>query len=236
MIYIGNYKMDIPSKEYIEDYAKIEKGNNMLGLALPYVYLDRFSPLLKDNNVLVGAQNVTNATVKESTGEISAEMLLDVGCNFAIVGHSERRRDKSETVSRIKEKCEQALSKNLCVVLCVGETREEYENCNTSKVLEKQLKDVLNSKMINENNMIIAYEPVWAIGTGLIPTIDEVEIVIRHIKSMIERWAKCNIKVLYGGSCKPNNAKLLKSAQGLDGLLIGGACKNVVEMQSIINA
>ena len=237
MLYIGNFKMDIPTESYIAELEKIDKCGEELWLALPYPYLSKYAQNLERAGIVMGAQNVTSAVVKESTGEVSAEMLLDVGCAFTLVGHSERRKDKGETYGRIVEKCQQALAKGLNVVLCVGESREDYENGNTSRVLEKQLREVLTTlKEINYNNFIIAYEPIWAIGTGLIPSIDEIEVVVRHIKSMTEKWAKNELRVLYGGSLKANNAKLLKSADGVDGFLIGGACKKVDELQKIIRA
>lgn len=237
MLYIGNFKMDIPTESYIAELEKIDINGEDLWMALPYPYLTKFEKRLKNVGIEIGAQNVTSAVVKESTGEVSAEMLVDVGCLFTLVGHSERRKDKGETYGRIVEKCQQALAKGLKVVLCVGESREDYENGNTSRVLEKQLRDVLTTlKGITYDNFIIAYEPIWAIGTGLIPSIDEIEVVVRHLKSMAEKWAKSNLRVLYGGSLKASNAKLLKSADGVDGFLIGGACKKVDELQKIIKA
>ncbi|MGN1227929.1 MAG: triose-phosphate isomerase [Christensenellales bacterium] len=237
MLYIGNFKMNIPTDEYISNLVKVDNKGNKLAIALPFPYLFKYKSALCDAGISLGAQNVTGSTVKESTGEVSGDMLIDVGCDFVIVGHSERRRFKMETTAKIREKCEQALKSNLKVVLCVGESREDYENGNTSKVLEKQLKEILNSlKGITYDNFIIAYEPVWAIGTGLIPSIDEIEIVVRHIKSMTEKWAKSELRVLYGGSCKPNNAKMLKCVQGIDGFLIGGAFLNTNDLQGIIDA
>ena len=237
MLYYGNLKMNIPTDEYISGLTKIDKKENELSVALPFPYICKYANALKDASINVGAQNVTDTLVKESTGEVSAEMLLDVGATFTIVGHSERRRFKGETNAKIREKCQIALEKGLKVILCVGETREDYENGNTSKVLERQLKDILNTtNAINTDNFIIAYEPVWAIGTGLVPSVDEIEVVVRHIKSMAEKWAKCDLKVLYGGSCKPKNAKMLKGVNKLDGFLIGGAFLSCSELQRIINA
>lgn len=237
MLYIGNFKMNIPTTEYIEELVKIDKCEDSLWMALPYPYLAKYSKNLQNAGIVMGAQNVTSAIVKESTGEVDAEMLVDVGCKFTLVGHSERRRDKGETYGRIIEKCQIAINNGLTVVLCVGETREDYENGNTSRVLEKQLKEVLNTlKGLTPENFIIAYEPIWAIGTGLIPTIDTIEVVVRHIKSMAEKWAKCELKVLYGGSVKPKNAKLMKAVDGISGFLIGGACRVVPELQKIIKA
>lgn len=236
MLYIGNLKMNIPTEQYVSNLAKVEKGDNTLAVALPYPYIVKFGQELKNAGIMVGAQNVADTTAKESTGEVSAEMLLDIGCSFTIVGHSERRRMRGETNTKIKDKCDIALASGLKVVLCVGETREDYENGNTSKVLERQLKEVLNSlKNITQDNFVIAYEPVWAIGTGLIPSVDEIEIAVRHIKSMTSKWAGSELKVLYGGSCKSKNAKMLKSVVGLDGFLIGGAFLDTCELQEIID-
>ena len=237
MLYIGNLKMNIPTDEYISNLCKIDKKQNKLAVALPFPYISKYSSALKDASISVGAQNVSETNVKESTGEVSADMLLDTGAIFTIIGHSERRRFRGETNAKIKEKCQVALDKGLKVVLCVGETREDYENGNTSKVLERQLKEVLNTTIgITADNFVIAYEPVWAIGTGLIPSVDEIEIVVRHIKSMAEKWAKNDLKVLYGGSCKAKNAKMLKSVDKLDGFLIGGAFLDCGDLQKIINA
>lgn len=235
MLYIGNFKMNIPTDEYIANLVKIEKGENTLAVALPYPYLYKYADKLKNAKIFLGAQNITDSKIKESTGEISAEMIKDVGCDFTIIGHSERRRTRGETIARIKEKCEIALGCGLKVILCVGESREDYENGHTSKVLEKQLKEVLNGlKSVTYDNFIIAYEPVWAIGTGLIPTVEEIEVIVRHIKSMTGKWAGQELRVLYGGSCKASNAKLLKTAEGLDGFLIGGAFLNTTELQKIV--
>lgn len=237
MLYIGNFKMNIPTDDYIDSLIKLDKKGNEVGIALPFPYIYQYAYALNNADIVVGAQNVTEAVIKESTGEVSAEMLKGVGAEFVLVGHSERKKLRGETMSKIKEKCEQALAKNLKVVLCVGESREDYENGNTSKVLEKQLREILNSlKNITYDNFIIAYEPIWAIGTGLIPTADDIEIVVRHIKSMTGKWAKCELRVLYGGSCKASNIKLIKCAEGIDGLMIGDACQDVKELQKIINA
>lgn len=237
MLYMGNLKMNMPTDDYIAELIKVDKCGNELAVALPFPYIYKYENLLVDASIEIGAQNISETEVKESTGEVSGEMLTDVGATFVLVGHSERRRFKGETNAKIKDKCVLALKNGLKVVLCVGETREDYENGNTSKVLERQLKEILNSiEGINRDNFIIAYEPVWAIGTGLVPSVDEIEVVVRHIKSMAEKWAKSDLKVLYGGSCKATNAKMLKNVEKLDGFLIGGAFLKPDDLQKIIKA
>ncbi len=194
----------------------------------PFVSLALVSGIIKDSGIKLGAQNLHYEKDGAYTGEISASMLKSAGCEYVIVGHSERRKYFHETNNLVNKKVLQALSNDLKVIVCVGETLQEREDDIFESIITEQtevaLKDIPSEKMID---IVIAYEPVWAIGTGLNAAPEQVS----HIHALIgntaedifDKNAADNLRILYGGSVNKDNAKEILSACGVDGALIGGA-------------
>ena len=179
----------------------------------------------------VGAQNVSQHKVGAFTGEISADSLSDLNVNFCIVGHSERRQSFFEKNEDINHKCKNLIKNNIIPIICVGETLKEKEKGITNDILEEQLKNSI-PLLSNFENSIIAYEPVWAIGTGLTPTNEEINDTHSFIR---EHNAKFNkFKIIYGGSVKANNVNEITSLPNVDGALIGGASLKSDEFTKII--
>lgn len=229
----GNWKMNM----LLDDVKKFSKSFNAqklpknikYGLAVPYVFLHQMNQLV-GKKCDIGAENTSFAKFGEYTGEISSEMLFDQGVKFCLVGHSERRHKLGETDEEINEKMKRLFEFNITPVLCVGETKEEYEGKKTKRILKSQLQKAL--KGINENNFMVAYEPVWAIGTGLTPTKQEICDTIGYIKKVLSLITNKDIKVLYGGSVKPENVKMILS-NNVDGVLVGGASLDAIKFVDI---
>ncbi len=189
------------------------------------------SPFLKDtadeacgSNIMVGAQNLYWEDEGAFTGEISAPMLKSVGCTYAIIGHSERRQYFCETDETVNKKLHAAIKHNLNAIVCVGETLEQREKGETFKVIEKQIKVGLDKLEIDHWSLvIIAYEPVWAIGTGRTATPEQAQEVHAFIRGLLPKNVAGEIRILYGGSVKPENVKELMAKPDIDGGLVGGA-------------
>ncbi|QTQ11348.1 triose-phosphate isomerase [Treponema parvum] len=228
----GNWKMNLnkaQSLELAKALVKELKGKpNKYMIAAPFVYLDALAPVLKGSNILLGAQNMAATDNGAHTGEVSADMLKDIGVQSVILGHSERRHEMGESDSLINAKVKKALEKGLEVVLCIGELLEEREAGNAEKVCAAQLTEGL--KGVSEDqlkNVTIAYEPVWAIGTGKTATPDDAQAIHKfcrkHIEKMYGKAASDAVVIQYGGSMKASNAKELLAMEDIDGGLIGGA-------------
>ena len=235
MKYIAaNFKLN-GDLQFIEDYSKklnklIKKPTNML-IALPFIYLNNAKALSK-NGVLVGAQNLSEYEAGAYTGEISAKMIADVGAQFVLVGHSERRHVFGETNEQIAQKIKQAIKNNLKVVLCVGEKLEDKSKYKS--VIAAQLKSALAG--VNLSNIIIAYEPVWAIGTGKVATTKDIVKVHSFIKEFVLKNYSVNLPVLYGGSVKPANSAEILKLDVVDGVLVGGASLKPADFVDIYNS
>lgn len=240
-IVIANWKMHktlIEARHFIAELSqKVSTSKCELGLSAPYTVLDGCSKALAGTNILLGAQNIHEKSSGAYTGEISADMVKDAGAKFSIIGHSERRKYFSETNSIIQKKIESAVEKNIIPILCIGETFEEREN--TQKVLEKQLAECLG-KLSNDQlrNLIIAYEPVWAIGTGKAASPLEANQTHNYIRSYCrvhysQKFAN-QLRIIYGGSVQPNNVQSLMLQPNIDGLLVGGASLEVASFIEII--
>jgi triosephosphate isomerase len=206
----------------------------------PYVYLWEVARLLKDTDVALGAQSLCAEPIGAFTGEISAAMLRDVGCTFAIVGHSERRTIYREDDSLVARKFVAAQAAELQPILCVGETLEEREQGRTFEVIARQLAAVIDVAGVEAlARAMIAYEPVWAIGTGKNATPDQAQSVHAHIRALVAghdaRMASA-LRVLYGGSVKASNAAELFAMPDVDGGLIGGASLKADEFVRICTA
>lgn len=221
---IGNFKNYMTSNDvaiYLKEIEKI-KGNNIV-LCPSNIYIPYF--LKKDFKV--GIQNIAS-NEGTYTGEISSKQAKSLGINYAIIGHSERRINFNETNEIVNSKIKEALKEKLNVILCIGETIDEKDNA--IEVLEKQIIECL--KDIELNNIVIAYEPVWAIGTGITPTLDDINRITNDIKNIVQKNYNIDIKVLYGGSVNSSNIKDI--IELTDGVLIGKASTNIVEFLKII--
>tara|TARA_B100001123_G_C15260871_1_gene1006529 strand:- start:450 stop:1202 length:753 start_codon:yes stop_codon:yes gene_type:complete len=238
----ANWKMN-GSMTMIDEFKRYfsSKNNNIkkdiaIILCPPFPYLTRLIEASLNKNVFIGAQDCSINDSLSMTGNISASILKDIGCKFVILGHSERRILFNETNEIISNKVKDAIKNNLSTIVCVGETESEKRNNKTLNILEKQINDSLCS-LCNANNTIIAYEPVWAIGTGTIPSIDEIIKINTFIKKILDTKYKKdnNFKIIYGGSVKPINSRHLLSQSSIDGALVGGSSLIIADFGQIIN-
>ena len=231
---VANFKLN-GNSQFIADYCKdintcVNNPRNLL-IALPSPYLFCASKFAK-NNIGVGAQNISEYTTGAYTGEVSALMAKDMGASFTLIGHSERRNVFFETNEQIAKKVEVALKNNLKVILCVGEKLDEKSKYKS--VIAQQLKTAL--KNVDLSNVIIAYEPVWAIGTGKVATLNDIKKVHSYIKDFTAKNFGTSLPVLYGGSVKASNSgQILKLAE-VDGVLVGGASLKANEFAQIYNS
>tara|TARA_B110000008_G_scaffold211282_1_gene210155 strand:+ start:464 stop:1219 length:756 start_codon:yes stop_codon:yes gene_type:complete len=238
---IANWKLN-GSKEFnqrwISNFFKYfnDKDFSLLGIAPPSIYLDHLRDLLGKNNVCLGAQNIDEEDSGARTGEISASMIKDLGCEFTIVGHSERRTLFYESNQAISKKLIQANRYSLVPILCIGESAQEYQDNVAHEILHQQILEALKDS-IETTSLIIAYEPVWAIGSGQTPTPEEINSVHEMIKDVVQsRFPKIDLaSVLYGGSVSIANAASLFEQKNIDGALIGGASLDGKEFASIAN-
>ena len=216
-------------------------GGTEVAIFPPYVSLYAAAEALKSSRIMLGAQNMHEAAGGAFTGEVSAGMLLTVGCQLVILGHSERRQLFGENDAGVNRKAHAALAAGLMPIVCVGETLEEREAGNTEGVVERQLASGLQGLTEPQlEKVIIAYEPVWAIGTGKVATVQQAGDVHRFIRD----WLKTNfgqtaadrMRIQYGGSVKADNAKGLLADPDIDGALVGGASLNPDEFDAIIRA
>lgn len=227
----GNWKMHGTLAANAELLKAVRAG--VTGLAadvavcVPYPYLEQARQALAGSAVAWGAQDVSEHAQGAYTGEVSVGMLSDFGCRYAIVGHSERRSYYGETDEIVAAKCEAALKGNVTPILCVGETLDERERNVTAEVVTRQLDAVIGRCGIAAlGKMVVAYEPVWAIGTGRTATPEQAQEVHALIRARVARddaGVAAGLLILYGGSMKPNNAKELMAQPDIDGGLIGGA-------------
>ena len=200
----------------------------------PYTLIETFSKYFKNKKVFIGSQNCYQKDpFSSNTAAVSPYMLRSVGAKYTLVGHSDNRSE-GDTDPMLKAKVEFALKNNIKVVFCIGENKSEKKNKRTLSVLKKQLTKVLEKKF-NKNNLIVAYEPIWSIGTGKIPTAQELQKTTVHIKKVLKNIFKKNSPaVLYGGSVDGNTVKMYKQIKEIDGFLIGGASKSSKKFIDII--
>lgn len=241
----GNWKMNmLPNEtiEYIEKFEKLVKDTqNEVILCVPYT--DLFYALLsaQNTNIKIGAQNMHFAENGAYTGEVSGKMLKSIGVEYVIIGHSERRQYFNETDETVNKKIKAAFENELKPIVCVGETLEQRESGKTAEIITTQTKLALD-ELSNEQvkNTIIAYEPIWAIGTGKTATSEDANNSIKEIRKEIEKIygkdiAECVI-IQYGGSVKSSNAKELFETSDIDGGLVGGASLKPDEFAKIVNS
>lgn len=238
---IGNWKQNPATAEQAQSLCKaIAEGCSTANfthcqlMVIPaQVHLSKVAESLMSSAVQLGAQDISahSATTGAYTGDCSASQIKDIGANWVLVGHSERRQYHGEDHLILEQKITHALNQQLGVIYCIGETESEYESGQTLSVLRQQL-DVIksifaNSSFVEQEGLclMIAYEPVWAIGTGKIPTITEVSTVHAYIKQVVSEFSEAfaTVKVLYGGSVNADNAREFAMAKDVDGALVGGA-------------
>lgn len=218
------------------------KTKELVGVVVcpPFTSLQAASKLLQGSQIALGAQDMSKHPKGAYTGEISAELLLTLGVRFVILGHSERRQYHFETDDLVNLKTKAALAAGLTPIVCVGETLEQREAGHTESVIREQVQGCLAGFGASELlRIVIAYEPVWAIGTGRTATPDQAQEVHRFIRQLtdrIDKSASGQLPILYGGSVKADNARGLLSQPDIDGALVGGASLKADEFVEIINA
>ncbi len=246
-IVAGNWKMNMNLQEGI---ALAKKLNGMLAaerhncdviICTPFIHLASVAQFLNQDLIGLGAENCADKEKGAYTGEVSAEMVKSTGAQYVIIGHSERRGYYHETPEILKEKVLLALKNNLEVIFCIGESLEERETNRQNEVVKAELEDsVFNLTEEEFRKIIIAYEPIWAIGTGKTATSDQAEEIHAYIRSIVaEKYGKAvadDTSILYGGSCKASNAPELFAKPDIDGGLIGGAALKAEDFKGIIDA
>ena len=220
----------------------VEKNLNSEVEALicpPFTSLEAASEILKGTNIKLGAQNVSEYEDGARTGEISTNMLKDLSVSYVIIGHSERRTYYGETDEIVNEKIKRTLSQNLKAVLCVGEDEVERRENRHEEVVKSQLEKGLREISENTEDIVIAYEPIWAIGTGNTCSSEDAESMCKFIRSSVANIFSSgiadNMRILYGGSVKPSNVRELMSNENIDGALVGGASLKSEDFQSLVN-
>jgi triosephosphate isomerase (TIM) len=245
-IVAGNWKMNLGLKDglalavAIKSYMAEHPSKAEVVICTPFIHLASVAEALKGSKTEVGAQNCSSEASGAFTGEISAEMIKGTGADFVIIGHSERRTYYHEDDALLYKKTVLALKNNLRVIFCCGEVLSEREKQIHFDVVKKQLNDGLfNLSPEDFKNIIIAYEPVWAIGTGLTASPQQAQEMHNYIRGLIKNKYNAiadDTSILYGGSCKPSNAAEIFAMHDVDGGLIGGASLKKEDFCGIINA
>ena len=246
-IVAGNWKMNMNLQDGIalakelNDTLTAEKPNCGVVICTPFIHLASIAQFLNQDVVALGAENCADKEKGAYTGEVSAEMVKSTGAQYVIIGHSERRGYYNETPEILREKVLLALENGLQVIFCIGESLEEREANKQNEVVKAELEgSVFNLSEEDFRKVIIAYEPIWAIGTGKTATSDQAEEIHAYIRSIIaERYGKEvaeDTTILYGGSCKASNAPELFAKPDIDGGLIGGASLKAADFKGIIDA
>ena len=239
--FIGNWKMfGVPKSigilNKINSFYSKDKNRNKYRVIItpPYTLIESYSKYFSNRKISIGSQNCYQKDqFSSNTAAISPYMLKRVGAKYTLIGHSDNRGE-GDTDAMLKDKVRYALKNNLKVVFCIGENKKEKKNKKTLSVLKRQLTKVLEKKF-NKNSLIVAYEPIWSIGTGKIPTANELKITTIHIKKILKGIFKKNSPaVLYGGSVDGSNVEIFKEIKEIDGFLIGGASKTSKKFIDII--
>lgn len=230
-----NHKMNLNYdlvNEYIERINKVKTDNKII-IIPSYLYIEKF---IKNTKYDIGSQNLSNELNGAFTGEVSSIQLNSIGTKYSLVGHSERRNLFHETDEIINEKTRQCLNHGITPIICVGETLSEHNNDETLVKINNQISHaILGLDDLNEKKeIIIAYEPIYAIGTGKAPEVKEIEIVINHIYEVLSKYDNIDFKILYGGSVNKENIKKILDINKLDGVLIGTISSKIEDIIKII--
>lgn len=238
-IIIGNWKMNMSLKGGLSFLNKLEKNVNEkieVGIAVQSVSL--VNMISQSNNVLIGAQNCFYEDAGPYTGEISPVLLKEIKTKFCLVGHSERRALFNETNEMVNKKALKLLENNITPVICVGEMFEQHEKKQTKETIKKQIRECCQDLKIE--NCIIAYEPVWAIGTGETPRLDEIQAIGALIRAELTKMYSAKqagqVRIQYGGSVSEENIKQLLELEDIDGALVGGASLKIKSFSKLISA
>lgn len=246
-IVAGNWKMNMNLQDgvalakEINEALAADKPNCDVVICTPFIHLASVAQVIDSSIVGLGAENCADKAKGAYTGEVSAEMVKSTGAQYVILGHSERREYYGETAETLKEKVLLALANGLKVIFCIGETLEEREANKQNEVVKSELEgSVYNLTAEEWKNIILAYEPIWAIGTGKTATAEQAEEMLAYIRSTVaEKYGEAvaeETSILYGGSCKASNAPELFAKPDIDGGLIGGASLKVADFKGIIDA
>lgn len=238
MIIVGNWKMYKTANEAVELAKGINASKKVdVVIAPTFTSLSKVAEAIKGKAIALSAQNAHFEDEGAFTGEISPKMVKDIGCHYVILGHSERRHVFSESDEMINKKIISALKHGLKVIFCIGEKLDQRESNKTKEVLNVQLTKGL-AGISNMDNVVIAYEPVWAIGTGKVATPEQAQEAHAHIRmklsEMYSKQIADKVIILYGGSVKPENADSLLSLEDVDGVLVGGASLKAESFNQII--
>ena len=241
----GNWKMFKTGSEALETAEKLvplvkDADHTEIMIAPPFTALSQVSAAVTGTRVALGAQNLFWESEGAFTGEISIGMLKAAGCTYVIIGHSERRQFFGETDTAVNKKIKAAVAAGLAPVLCVGESEKERDENKTFSVLDKQIKIGLEDLPLEDMApLVIAYEPIWAIGTGKTATREQAQEVHRYLREWIEKNYSAalaeSIRILYGGSVKPDNVTALMAMPDVDGALVGGASLDAETFSKIVN-
>ena len=246
-IVAGNWKMNenlqegVALAKEINEALKADKPNCDVVICTPFIHLASVAQVLDQDVVALGAENCADKETGALTREVSAAMVTSTGAQYVILGHSERRQYYNETAEILKEKVKLALANGLKIIFCCGETLEERESNRQNEVVKAELDgSVFNLSADEWKNIVLAYEPIWAIGTGKTATSEQAEEMLAYIRSIVaEKYGKDvaeETSILYGGSCKASNAPELFSKPNIDGGLIGGASLKCADFKGIIDA
>lgn len=225
-------------QQYSDNLKELARSTgNTIIICPSFENLEFLSTGFKNSTIGLGAQDCSMHNLGAYTGQISAQSLAEIECSYCIIGHSERRHYIHETHDHIAQKLEQLLKNSITPIICIGETKQEYDQGKTNIIIENQLNPI--EKIIQKQNqsmpLYIAYEPVWSIGTGNVPDISYLETVFSHINTLISSWPNhTSIRLLYGGSVTPQTCKLLKKISSLEGFLIGKASTDFQELKKIV--
>lgn len=237
----GNWKMN-GTRTSLSELRSIVDGTATAGAEVaicpPFTLISEAASVASGSSVTIGGQDCHANAAGAHTGDISAEMLADIGARLVIVGHSERRTDHREADDTVREKALAAWRAGLVAVICIGETEGDRRSGQTNAVLTRQISGSVPNGATDKNT-VIAYEPVWAIGTGLTPSLDDIRDAHTHIRDELATRFGNNaelMRILYGGSVKPSNATEIMSIEGVDGALVGGASLKAVDFLGIVAA
>jgi triosephosphate isomerase len=240
----GNWKMYKTNAEAVETAGRLvelvaDTSDVDIMIAPVFTALDPVSKVVDGSRVGLGAQNLYWEKEGAYTGEVSADMIVSAGCRYAIIGHSERRQYFGETDETVNKRIKAAIAAGLIPVFCIGETESERESGKTFSVLDKQVKDGLKDRVVDElGTLVIAYEPVWAIGTGKTATSDQAQEAHQYIRSLVNDLFGAaladSVRILYGGSVKPANVAELMAMPDIDGALVGGASLDAESFSQIV--
>jgi triosephosphate isomerase len=248
LFFISNWKMNLSlneefnfaSKHYDTLITLSKKKHTTIILCPSYVSLYTLAKIFKDTKIHIGAQDCSKHSKGSFTSQICAQSIHQLGCTYCIVGHSETRTEHTYTTHDIVEKCQQLINYTISPIICIGENAQEYKEEKTIQKLDTALLPIFN--IINKEaiipqylNICIAYEPIWAIGTGNTPTQDTLEIIFAYLHEKTQKTCPhINWKLLYGGSVSAENIQTLKKIHHLDGFLIGSASLDIQELEKIV--